>query len=123
MAAIGVAAIAIANIVRCGRRRSLPPSLAIAQAANAVVPEDVGDKAVGDKTAAAPAASSIELPATDDGIPGAGPIRRYDWFRNLWTQKRSAWAKRVEQDAGAVVFLGDSITQGWGDDLAARSPD
>lgn len=60
---------------------------------------------------------SIELPATDDGLPGDGPIRRYDWFRGLWTQKRTAWSKRVEQDAGAVVFLGDSITQGWGDDL------
>lgn len=66
---------------------------------------------------AAPPAGSIELPATDDGLPGAGPIRRYDWFRNLWTQKRTAWSKRGEQDAGAVVFLGDSITQGWGDDL------
>lgn len=66
--------------------------------------------------AQAPAAS-IELPATDDGLPGAGPIRRYDWFRNLWNQKRAAWTKRVAADQQALVFLGDSITQGWGDDF------
>ena len=52
-------------------------------------------------------AQSIELPATDDGLPGAGPIRRYDGFKGLWTERRSAWAKRIEQDQKAVVFLGD----------------
>ncbi|MCA9248785.1 MAG: DUF1080 domain-containing protein [Planctomycetales bacterium] len=57
------------------------------------------------------------IPASDEGLPGSGPIRRYDWFRNLWQAKRSRWAQQVEQDQGAVVFLGDSITQGWGDDL------
>lgn len=56
-----------------------------------------------------------EIPATDDGLPGVGPIRRYDWFRKLWAGKRAAWSARVREDAGAVVFLGDSITQGWGD--------
>lgn len=56
-----------------------------------------------------------EVPATDDGLPGAGPIRRYDWFKKLWEQKRAAWAQRVSVDQKAVVFLGDSITQGWGD--------
>ena len=65
----------------------------------------------------ATAKASVEIPATDDGLPGAGPIRRYDWFRNLWTQKRSGWAGRVEMDQKALVFLGDSITQGWGDDF------
>jgi lysophospholipase L1-like esterase len=57
------------------------------------------------------------IPATDDGLPGAGPIRRYPWFQELWRERRSAWATRVEEDRGAVVFLGDSITQGWGDGL------
>lgn len=61
--------------------------------------------------------AKFQIPATDDGLPGAGPIRRYDWFRNLWEAKRSAWAKRVLTDQNAVVFLGDSITQGWGDTL------
>ena len=65
---------------------------------------------------------SVELPATDDGLPGAGPIRRYDWFKNLWTEKRSGWAKQVEKDQKSLVFLGDSITQGWGDDLGGSFP-
>ncbi len=59
----------------------------------------------------------IDLPATDDGLPGAGPIRRYDWFKDLWAERHATWSKQVQQDQNAVVFLGDSITQGWGDDL------
>ncbi len=59
------------------------------------------------------------LPASDEGLPGAGPIRRYDWFQRLWRERRSAWAARREQDRGAVVFLGDSITQEWGGGLGA----
>ncbi|MCA8991382.1 MAG: DUF1080 domain-containing protein [Planctomycetaceae bacterium] len=66
---------------------------------------------------------SFEIPETDDGLPGDGPIRRYDWFRNLWKNKRSQWATRVEQDQEALVFLGDSITQGWGDDFKGHFAD
>jgi hypothetical protein len=66
--------------------------------------------------APAPAADShYQIPSSDDGLPGAGPIRRMDWFKALWVQKRTAWASQVRQDQGAIVFLGDSITQGWGD--------
>jgi lysophospholipase L1-like esterase len=64
----------------------------------------------------------IQIPDTDDGLPGAGPIRRYDWFRKLWTERRTAWAARVERDRNAVVMLGDSITQGWGEDFSAWFP-
>ena len=63
------------------------------------------------------------LPETDDGLPGAGPIRRADWFRKLWQTRRVAFSHRVDQDQGAVVFLGDSITQGWGDNLGNSFPD
>ena len=69
-----------------------------------------------------PAVESLDIPPTDDGLPGAGPIRRYEWFTKLWSQKRNDWAKRVQQDQGALVFLGDSITQGWGDNLGAAFP-
>ena len=73
--------------------------------------------------AAEPASkASLEIPATDDGLPGAGPIRRYDWFKNLWRDKRTAWSNRVKKDQKSVVFLGDSITQGWGDDLGGSFP-
>jgi lysophospholipase L1-like esterase len=67
-------------------------------------------------------AASLDIPATDDGLPGAGPIRRYEWFTKLWTSKRTGWAKRVEEDKGALVFLGDSITQGWGDNIGGAFP-
>lgn len=60
-------------------------------------------------------AARYEIPASDEGLPGAGPIRRYDWFKKLWEKRRGEWAKQVKRDQGALVFLGDSITQGWGD--------
>lgn len=62
------------------------------------------------------------IPPTDEGLPGAGPIRRYDWFQQLWRERRSAWAREVDQDQHAVVFLGDSITQGWGGGLGPAFP-
>jgi lysophospholipase L1-like esterase len=64
----------------------------------------------------------LEIPATNEGLPGAGPIRRYDWFQKTWLDRRQPWAKRVKQDRGALVFLGDSITQGWGDDIGGSFP-
>ncbi len=64
----------------------------------------------------------IVLPESDEGVAGAGPIRRYDWFRNLWNEKRKGWATKIQADQKAVVFLGDSITQGWGDDLGNSFP-
>ncbi|MFN5959977.1 MAG: GDSL-type esterase/lipase family protein, partial [Verrucomicrobiota bacterium] len=65
---------------------------------------------------------NLGIPDKDDGMAGTGPVRRYDWFRGLWNEKRAAWAKRLEADRGAVVFLGDSITQGWGDDFGGSFP-
>ncbi len=64
--------------------------------------------------------SAFAIPESDDGLPGTGPIRRYDWFQNLWQSRRADWATKVEQDQNAVVFLGDSITQGWGDQLGGQ---
>ena len=70
-----------------------------------------------------PSDSHFAVPATDDGLPGAGPIRRHqDWFDKLWLERRTAWSKRIEQDQHAFVFLGDSITQNWGDDLGGSFP-
>ncbi len=66
--------------------------------------------------------ADFEIPATDDGLPGNGPIRRYDWFRKLWKEKRTGWSGRVQQDQKALVFLGDSITQGWGDNMGNAFP-
>ena len=73
-------------------------------------------------TACSQAATPLDIPATDEGLPGTGPIRRYDWFKQTWSERRNAWAKRGDQDEGALVFLGDSITQGWGDDMGGSFP-
>lgn len=58
----------------------------------------------------------------DAAFPGRGPIRKYDWFTKLWIERRTKWWNERAQDQGAVVFLGDSITQGW-DTLAQDFPD
>lgn len=65
----------------------------------------------------------LEIPKTDDGLPGTGTIRRYDWFQKLWTHMRSQWHQDVAQDQGAVVFFGDSITQGWGAKMGNSFPE
>ncbi len=64
----------------------------------------------------------LDVPATDAGLLGGGPIRRYDWFLKLWKEKRTGWATRIKQDQEGLVFFGDSITQGWGDDFKGLFP-
>ena len=64
----------------------------------------------------------FQIPPSDDGLPGAGPIRRQEWFQKTWTQRRSALAQRQARDQASLVFLGDSITQGWGDDFGGAFP-
>jgi lysophospholipase L1-like esterase len=63
----------------------------------------------------APIDARFQIPAADDGLPGTGPVRREAWFQKVWAERRALWAAQVQQDQGALVFLGDSITQGWGD--------
>lgn len=70
--------------------------------------------AVESAVSSSPAESRYEVPAKDDGLLGAGPIRREDWFKRLWSERRTQWASQTEGSQGAVVFLGDSIMQGWG---------
>ncbi|NOX99412.1 MAG: G-D-S-L family lipolytic protein, partial [Verrucomicrobia bacterium] len=62
-------------------------------------------------------AARFQIPSSDEGLPGAGPIRRYAWFQNLWQKRRQMWAGQIQQDQHALVFLGDSITQGWKGDM------
>ncbi len=67
-----------------------------------------------DLTAQDKPASKLALPATDDGLAGTGPIRRYDWFQNHWVSRREKFAADAADKKNAVVFFGDSITEGWG---------
>lgn len=55
-------------------------------------------------------------------FPGVGPVQNVDWFKKLWMQRRTEFSLAKEEERGAVVFLGDSITQGWGT-LAGDFPD
>ncbi len=64
-----------------------------------------------------------ELPETDAGLRGDGPLRREKWFRDLWRERRSRFDSRRRAEQGSVVFLGDSITQGWGDDFGGAFGD
>ena len=47
------------------------------------------------------------------GVPGAGPLQPGPWFPTLWMVRRAEFASAREKDQRGVVFLGDSITQGW----------
>src|SRR6476620_4284261 len=60
--------------------------------------------------------------ATDNGTPGIGPIRKEDWFQKTWRERRAKFAEQKSQQKHALVFLGDSITQGWGDDFRGKFP-
>lgn len=63
----------------------------------------------------APALPAVaQWPAQDDLFPGKGPLQKADWFQQLWKSRRLMWHRSLQQDQGAVVFLGDSITHGWG---------
>ena len=56
-------------------------------------------------------------------LPGEGALRRYEGLVKRWPEFREKWSKDVEKDQGAVVFLGDSITQGWGADFKGKFSD
>src|SRR6266850_3560171 len=37
-------------------------------------------------------APRFRIPDSDEGLPGQGPIRRYDWFLKTWNDRRTKWA-------------------------------
>lgn len=68
-------------------------------------------------TAADPASFALPAPAAEATLPGEGALRRYDGYMKRWNTIRPQWATEISKDQGAVVFFGDSITQGWGTDF------
>jgi lysophospholipase L1-like esterase len=46
-------------------------------------------------------------------FPGPGPLQLAPWFQKLWMARRMEFSRNKEKEQRAVVFLGDSITQGW----------
>lgn len=70
----------------------------------------------------APPDVGTELPKSLEGLPGQGPVRTADWFRDHWRERRQLFQRNLSQEKGAVVFFGDSITEGWGGMLATSFP-
>lgn len=69
--------------------------------------------------AAVASLAQTPAPAGDSFWPADGkfavPGKTSSWagFRNLNAQRRTLFAKRQELDRDSIVFVGDSITQGW----------
>ena len=52
----------------------------------------------------------VPYPAAEESLwPGKGPIRTFGWQDGI----RRNYAKRRVQDANAVFFIGDSLTENW----------
>ena len=68
-------------------------------------------------SAADPAHYALPAPEAEATLPGEGALRRYEGYVKRWNTVRPQWAADVAKDQGAIVFLGDSITQGWGVDF------
>jgi lysophospholipase L1-like esterase len=54
-----------------------------------------------------------QYPVNATLLPGKGPTNYWGGLPAVWAQRHAQWAKTANQDHDGVVFLGDSITQGW----------
>jgi lysophospholipase L1-like esterase len=52
-------------------------------------------------------------PTNFNSLPGKGPATLWKGLPAVWAQREAQFAQTAPQEHGAVVFLGDSITQGW----------
>jgi len=64
-------------------------------------------------TTAAVVPDVAQYPRDPALLPGKGPAQTWGDFPKIWADRHAEWARAGDQDKGAVVFLGDSITQGW----------
>jgi len=48
-----------------------------------------------------------------DKLPGKVPSHVWTGLGGVWARDHARWKQSAATDAGAVVFLGDSITEGW----------
>ncbi len=73
-------------------------------------------------TATTIAADVSHYPTDPSLLPGKGPAASWSGLPQVWAERHAQWARSSDHDQGAVVFLGDSITQGW-NSLAQDFPD
>ncbi len=57
-----------------------------------------------------------------DKLPGKHPAQVWNGLAGVWARAHARWKNTAASDVGAVVFLGDSITEGWST-LAKDFPD
>jgi lysophospholipase L1-like esterase len=48
-----------------------------------------------------------------DQLPGRHPAKVWNGLAGVWARNHARWKTSATNDVGAVVFLGDSITDGW----------
>ncbi len=54
-----------------------------------------------------------QYPTNTALLPGKGPASKWKGLPKAWADRHAEWAKTAADDHGAVVFLGDSITEIW----------
>ena len=54
--------------------------------------------------------SKFALPASEEGLPGEGMLRRYDGYVKTWARLREQWSKQIAQDQGAVAVSYTHLT-------------
>ena len=57
-----------------------------------------------------------------DNLPGKHPPHIWNGLGSVWERAHARWKNTASNDVGAVVFLGDSITEGWNATLAHDFP-
>jgi lysophospholipase L1-like esterase len=83
---------------------------------------DSTDTVVAQNAAVTTKPATKAAPIYDASVPGVGPIRNEDWFVKTWRDRRAQFAKQKAKQQRTLVFLGDSITQGWSDDFRGKFP-
>jgi lysophospholipase L1-like esterase len=82
----------------------------------------IAENVVAQNAAVAEKSVGRQTPVFGNDVPGVGPIRSEDWFVKIWREQRAKFAKEKDKQQHALVFFGDSITQGWGDDFQGKFP-
>jgi lysophospholipase L1-like esterase len=68
-----------------------------------------------------PAPPKAAPPAVEDPAKPAARVREYGWMSvKSWNERHEKFLARAKQGKVGLLFLGDSITEGWGDNTTWR---
>lgn len=68
-------------------------------------------------------APNYNWPQDESVIPGQGNLRNNAWFKKHFKDRRDGFWKNHAEKQNAIVFLGDSITEGWDHRLERDFPE